>query len=204
MADIGDGAPSAFARHPAQSRPEARVTLEVLLIAVVRIIGSLPVLRWAFAGAVIAILVDLSDLFIMNLVTLGGVPNYQVMDKWLDQVYLALFLLVALRWSGPVRTIAITLYALRLAGFVAFKAIGERWVLFLFPNVFEFWFLYVAAALHWRPALLTGGARPLVIALGLLTAAKLAHEYTIHVAKALDHCTAVEAVETIWRWLTFW
>ncbi|MFA7250450.1 MAG: hypothetical protein WC273_12565, partial [Dehalococcoidia bacterium] len=71
------------------------MTLEVLVIAALRIVGSLPVLRWAFAGAIIAILVDLSDLFAMNLLHLGGFPDYQEKDKWLDQVYLATFLIVA-------------------------------------------------------------------------------------------------------------
>lgn len=34
------------------------MTLEVFVIAALRIAGSLPVLRWALAGAIIAILVD--------------------------------------------------------------------------------------------------------------------------------------------------
>lgn len=38
------------------------MTLEVLVIAVVRIAGSLPVLRWPLAGGILAVLVDLSDL----------------------------------------------------------------------------------------------------------------------------------------------
>ncbi len=190
------------------------MTLEVLVIGLVRILGSLPVLRWALVGGVLAILVDLSDLFLMNLLDLGGFPDYQAKDKWLDQVYLALFLLVALRWRGPARTIAVVLYAYRLLGFVLFEVAGERWVLFLFPNVFEFWFLYVAFRL-WRhrrrtsepistdriPALTV--RRPLVLALLVLTAAKLAHEYVIHVARALDSFTAIEAVEAIWNALPF-
>jgi hypothetical protein len=36
------------------------MTAEVLVIALVRIAGSLPVLRWPLAGGVLAILVDLS------------------------------------------------------------------------------------------------------------------------------------------------
>ena len=86
------------------------MTAELAVIAVVRVLGSLPVARWAFAGAVLAILVDLSDLFMMNLLTLGGVPNYQAADKWFDQVYLAAFLLVALRWRALPGAIAVVLY----------------------------------------------------------------------------------------------
>ena len=43
------------------------MTIEELIIVLARIAGSLPVVRWAFAGAIIAILVDFSDLIMMNL-----------------------------------------------------------------------------------------------------------------------------------------
>ncbi len=56
------------------------MTLEMLLIAVVRIAGSLPVLRWGFVGGLIALLTDLSDLFLKNLIDLGGTRDYQEFD----------------------------------------------------------------------------------------------------------------------------
>ena len=182
------------------------MTAELAVIAVVRVLGSLPVARWAFAGAVLAILVDLSDLFMMNLLTLGGVPNYQAADKWFDQVYLAAFLLVALRWRALPGAIAVVLYLYRLVGFAVFEVTEERWLLLAFPNVFEFWFLYVAAWLWWsrrrgdpNPRM---GLAQAATALVLLATAKVAHEYVLHVARALDSFTAVEAVQAIWDWVT--
>ncbi len=177
------------------------MTLEVAVIALVRIIGSLPVLRWAFAGAVLAILVDLSDLFMMNLLDLGGVPNYQVMDKWLDQVYLALFLLVALRWPPVPAAVALPLYLFRLAGFAVYEVTETRWVLLAFPNVFEFWFLAVAAQRLWWPGFRyrLGSTALLLVA---VTLAKFGHEWVVHGWQVLDSFTAVEAVEAIWDWLT--
>ena len=41
-----------------------------------------------------------SDLFMMNLIDLGGVDDYQTFDKYLDQAYLLTFLVVALRWEA--------------------------------------------------------------------------------------------------------
>ncbi len=79
------------------------MTPEILVIAVIRIAASLPVLRWPLAGGVLAILADLSDLLLRDALDLGGVGDYQALDKWLDQVYLATFLIVALRWAGPAR-----------------------------------------------------------------------------------------------------
>ena len=124
----GHRVPGLPARTPAltrltrSGRRPGYVTLEVIVIAAIRIAGSLPVLRWALFGGLLAILVDLSDLLLMGVLDLGGVPDYQNLDKWLDQVYLALFLVVALRWTGPARTISIVLYAYRLIGFVLYRA----------------------------------------------------------------------------------
>jgi hypothetical protein len=179
------------------------MTLEELIIAVVRVLGSLFVLRWALVGGLIAILVDLSDLFLKNLLSLGGVRNYQAFDKILDQIYLGAFLAVALwRWRGLARSVAAGLYAFRLAGFVAYELSGgSRLVLFLFPNVFEFWFIYVAAMAHIRPGF-RYTPRNAAIALVPLTALKLFHEYALHVGKWLDGFTAVEAVEAIWDFFT--
>ena len=183
------------------------------IIAVVRVAGSLPVLRWPFAGAVFAVLVDLSDLFLRDLIHLGGVRHYQEFDKYLDQVYMLTFLTVALTWQRAPRNIAVALYAFRMAGFVAFEVTGEREILLAFPNVFEFWFVFVAGlkvfeleegrrkeeGAGWRFAYSPG---QLALVLPALVAAKEFQEYALHAGRWLDGFTATEAVEAIWEWLT--
>ena len=62
------------------------MTLEVLVVGAFRILGSLPVLRWPLAGGILAILVDLSDLVLINVLDLGGIPDYQRFDKIMDLV----------------------------------------------------------------------------------------------------------------------
>lgn len=197
------------------------MTTEEIIIAIVRILGSLPVLIWPFPGAIIAMLTDQSDLFMMNLIHAGGVRNYQEFDKWLDQVYMLTFLAVAVRWRPIPRNIAIILYAYRLTGVVAFEASGERDVLFVFPNLFEFWFVFVAGiqffhleAAHENEAAAprpsrVGGLFPfryalsqLAVILPILLAAKLFQEYVLHVGRWLDGFTAVEAVKAIWQFVT--
>ena len=132
--------------------------MEAVVIGLIRVAGSLPVLRWAFVGGLIAVFTDLSDLFWREWLDLGGISNYQGWDKWLDQVYMGLFLVVALRsWTGWERRVAAWLFVYRLVGFAAFEAgLGDREILLFFPNVFEFWFLFVASRRHW-PRRLTGG-----------------------------------------------
>lgn len=124
------------------------MTTEMWIIALVRLLGALPVLRWPLAGGLLALAVDQSDLFMMNLIDLGGVRDYQTFDKYLDQAYLFTFLVVALRWQGPARSVSVFLYLYRMVGFVVFELTQERDVLLLFPNFFEYWFLLMAALKH--------------------------------------------------------
>jgi hypothetical protein len=173
------------------------VTPEILVIAAIRIAGSLPVLRWPLAGGILAILVDLSDLLLRDALDLGGVGDYQSLDKWLDQVYMAAFLVVAMRWHGPPRSIAIALYAYRLVGFVAFELTGERALLLLFPNVFELWFLLVAAAGPDRVA--AWSTAWVGAALLALTAAKEVQEWAIHGACLFDGISSLEFLDLVWR-----
>ena len=177
------------------------MTLEVLVFAIFRIAGSLPVLRWPLAGGLLAIGVDLADLLVRDLVDLGGISDYQSLDKWMDQVYLACFLSVALRWRGIERTLAVGLYAYRLIGFVAFELTGARELLFVFPNVFEPWFLTVAAIHHFRPDLTWTGAR-LAITLLVLTVIKEVQEWSLHVGRLFDGYTSLDTIAGVWRWLT--
>ncbi len=177
------------------------MTLEMWVIAIVRVLGSLPVLRWAFLGGLLAILIDFSDLYLRNLLSLGGVDDYQGFDKYLDQVYMACFLLVTLRWPRIPRDIAIALYAFRLIGFAVFEVTDERWTLLLFPNLFEFWFLFVASLPHWWRSFAYRRWQVIGVLLVLL-AAKEFQEYALHGARWLDTFTAVEAVEAIWDWIT--
>ena len=128
------------------------MTLEEVVIAIARIAGSLPVLWWPLGGGILAVLVDFSDLFMMNLLDLGGVRDYQAFDKWVDQVYMVAFLVVALRWKGVPRYVAIGLFAYRIVGFAYFEFVNSwRGILLFFPNVFEFWFLFVAGLNRFKP-----------------------------------------------------
>ena len=178
----------------------ALVNLEIAVIAAIRIAGSLPVLRWPLAGGILAVLVDLSDLLLRDALDLGGVGDYQSLDKWLDQVYLGAFLVVSMRWEGRARSIAMALYAYRLVGFVVFELLGERALLLAFPNVFEFWFLLVAAVGPARVA--SWSDSQLALLLLLLTLAKETQEWAIHGARLFDGISSLEFLDRVRRGLT--
>jgi hypothetical protein len=174
------------------------VTVEVLVIGAIRVLGSLPVLRWPLAGGILAIVVDLSDLLLRDVLDLGGIPDYQAFDKWTDQVYMAAFLVVAMRWTEPERAIAVGLYVYRLIGFAAFELTGQRDVLLLFPNVFELWFLLGAAIHRFRPGTTW---RPIGIAAALLVllAVKELQEWALHGARLFDGFSSLEFLDSIRR-----
>jgi len=177
------------------------MTPEVALVGAYRILGSLVVLRWPFAGALLAIGVDLFDLLLFNLLDLGGVPDYQAFDKWADQVYLAAFLVVALRDFRPLeKRIAVGLYLFRLVGFIAFEAGAPRELLFAFPNLFEFWFVAVVLLARLRPSFAWTPARAAAVLAALLIA-KLVQEWALHIARLFDSFTFLDALGAIWRFL---
>ena len=177
------------------------MTLEQIVIGLIRVAGSLPVLRWAFAGALIAIVVDFSDLFWMGFLDLGGLGNYQAFDKWIDLVYMIAFLWVAYRWRGIERTVAIALFAFRMIGFATFELTGSRMVLLAFPNVFEFWFIFVAGRDTLRPRYVLTVQRTAVwlVTLGAL---KLAQEWALHGGRYLDKYRATDVVADWWELIT--
>ena len=178
------------------------MTLEQIVIGLIRIAGSLPVLRWAFAGALIGIAVDFSDLFWMGVLDLGGLQNYQTFDKWADVVYMLTFLWVANKWEGPERKIAIALFAFRMIGFVTFELTQIRPILLAFPNVFEFWFVFVAIRRHYWPNYEMPRKR-IVRWLIIVLVLKLGQEWVLHGGQYLDRFTLFEAVEAIFDFVTF-
>ena len=178
----------------------------ILGVAIVRVAGSLLVLRWPFWGGVAAVLVDLLDLLLFDLAVRAGwagFDGYQSFDKWLDQAYLLAFLYVAIRdfEPGP-RAVAVGLWLFRFVGFVAFEA---GWLpregLFLVPNLFEPWFLAVAFQQRYVPSFrwsAAGGA----LVLGALLAVKLVQEWALHVARLFDSMSFLGALESIWQSVT--
>ena len=177
------------------------MTTEELIISAVRILGALIVLRWAVAGSILAIAIDLSDLFMMNLLDMGGVRNYQSLDKWLDLTYMFTFLWVSLKWESPYRKISILLFTYRIIGVLLFELVGNRWMLLAFPNLFEFWLIAIAFSRHYFPKA-TLSARSIFVLLLLLLGFKEFQEYALHGGRWLDKYTAVGVVKYWWSFLT--
>jgi hypothetical protein len=169
----------------------------VLIVVAVRLTLPLLMFRAPLTGGVLSLVVDTADLVVYN--AFGFPDEYQRIDKALDLYYLTIQLVIAQRWARLPRVVAGGLYAWRLAGAVLFEVTGARWVLLLFPNLFEHWWLFVVAVRRWWPDYeLT--PRRTVAWLAVLLAPKLAHEYVLHVWRVLDEYTLREAAEAVWPW----
>ena len=107
------------------------MTLEEIIISIFRIVLSLIVFKYNFFGAILVILIDFADLFLMNLLTFGGVRNYQFLDKFLDLFYISYFLIISLRWKLLIRNISIGLFVFRIIGFILFEVLGDEGVILL-------------------------------------------------------------------------
>ncbi|WP_088318599.1 hypothetical protein [Kineosporia sp. R_H_3] len=118
--------------------------------------------------------------------------GYQGYDKALDVYYLSVAYAATLRnWTNPAAVVSAQfLWLYRLAGVTLFELVhdaGEpaswRWLLLVFPNTFEYFFIaYEAIRLRWDPARIPGRAVVgLVVAIWVLV--KLPQEWWIHVAR---------------------
>ena len=165
------------------------MTFEELIISLVRIFASLIVFKFNFFGAILVILIDFSDLFMMNIISLGGVRNYQLLDKFLDLFYIGYFFLITLRWEKTLRKISFLWFILRIFGFILFEFFQNRMILFIFPNIFEFWFLGITLLFLFRAKI---SKRKVIIVLFASVVLKLIQEYILHVWKVLDNYRAVD------------
>jgi hypothetical protein len=149
-----------------------------------RFVVPLTILRYPLPGLVAAILADGIDGAVLRGYTSFDVELYQQFDKAFDALYLVFAYVATLRnWTNPTAVvIGRWLFYFRLIGVALFATSGSRALLFVFPAMFEFYFLGVE--LHrsrWNPARLT--AAHLVTIASVAWVLKLPQEYWLHIAQ---------------------
>lgn len=158
---------------------------EVVIINL-RLLAPLLILRFWLVGGVVAMLTDLVDVIVIELVGMGGFgEHYEQTDKLLDSYYYVLELVVALSWTSRwLRLPAVALFGYRVVGALLFEVTGVRALLIVFPNLFEHWWLYCVVTLKWFPRLIPGSWKGVVVAGIALLIPKLGQEYLLHVMEA--------------------
>jgi hypothetical protein len=158
-----------------------------LLVIALRLLLPLTILRWPLAGGLLAMLVDATDVILVDAIAaiLGQPgefgPFYAQIDKWLDTYYLALELVVVIRsFEPPSRMAGILTFVWRLAGVIAFEVTAYRPLLLIFPNLFENFYLYYLVARRWFPRLVPRTTLQTVLVLLVLLIPKLVQEWVLH------------------------
>lgn len=129
--------------------------------------------------------VDAMDMGLFQRFTHLDLAGYQSYDKALDVFYLSVAMLATLRnWTSyPAVRMGRILFYYRLIGVMAFELSSWRPLLVLFPNTFEYFFIfYELMRSRWSPARLS--SRQLAVAVaGIWILIKLPQEYWIHIAR---------------------
>jgi hypothetical protein len=150
-----------------------------------RLVVPLAIPRYPLPGILAALVIDGIDqpLFLQ----FGGIDldTYQTLDKALDIYYLTLAYVATLRnWSNPFALrVGRYLWYYRLVGVALFELTGLRWLLLVFPNVFEYFFiLYEVVRVRWNPARMS---RRFVLtsAAVIFVTIKLPQEFWVHIAQ---------------------
>mgnify|MGYP001575302512 CR=1 FL=1 len=149
----------------------------LVLFTVLRLIFPLVILKRPLLGALLAVFLDCLDWTF--------VPHdsgYQAWDKLLDVYYLSLEAFVSLRFASKmVRNTAILLFLVRLNGVIVFFTAGSKIPLFLFPNIFESFFVFCLLYEYFAKKRFVPSRAQLTAALAAIAIPKVIQEYAFHV-----------------------
>ncbi|MEV5963219.1 hypothetical protein AB0L70_15730 [Kribbella sp. NPDC051952] len=160
--------------------------VEVVFWSVVLARFALPLLipRYPLPAIIGCLLLDGVDQTIFQ--TFGyDPPNYQSYDKAMDVFYLSIAYLASLRnWTnqGAVQ-VSRFLFFYRQIGVVVFELTGLRFLLLVFPNTFEYFFIAYELVRARRNPLRYGLKFWMLVAAGIWIFVKLPQETWIHVAQ---------------------
>ncbi len=140
--------------------------------------------RWPVGGMFAAIMADNIDTVLIRVIGPGTLESYTLADKLLDTYLLTLFLFFSLRWKdSTARFTSVALFSYRMIGVIVLSITGDRSLLFIFLNLFEFFFIYQSVTMKWWPHLQVNGFRRLTLVLPALLVPKLVQEYILHVSE---------------------
>ncbi len=155
------------------------------VVAVARFLLPLTIPRFPLPGIIASLVLDAVDQTIFQQFPGIDLQGYQGYDKALDIYYLSVAYITTLRnWANSFALqVSRFLFYWRLAGVVLFEITQVRWLLMVFPNTFEYFFIfYEAYRLRWSAErmskkLLIGAAALIWIVI------KLPQDYWIHIGQ---------------------
>ncbi len=163
-------------------------------VILARFLLPLAIPRYPIPAIAGCLVLDMVDQTIFQLFTTLNLEGYQSYDKALDVYYLTIAYLSTLRnWKNLFGfELDRFLFYYRILGVALFELTQLRPLLVIFPNTFEYFFIfYEAVRLRWDPKKLT--KKKLIIAAAFIWIfIKLPQEYWIHIAQ-LDATEMIKA-----------
>jgi hypothetical protein len=174
---------------------------DTMFVVVVLLRFTIPLFipKYPLPAILAALVLDAADQTIFSMVTDDPLPGYQAYDKALDVYYQAIAYITTMRtWRDPVAfQISRFLYLYRLVGVALFELSHARWVLLVFPNTFEYFFIaYEFVRTRWNPLRMSATALVGTAAF-IWIFIKLPQEWWIHVAQ-LDFTEFMD--DHPWAW----
>jgi hypothetical protein len=157
----------------------------MLVVLGLRLFVPLAIPKYPLPAGILSLVIDGLDKGIFQAFTDMNLDWYQGYDKALDVYYLAIAYLSTMRnWSNlPAFGMSRFLWYYRLVGVLLFEFSQIRAMLLLFPNTFEYFFLfYEGVRTRWNPKRL-GVATVMAAAFAIWVFIKVPQEYWIHVAQ---------------------
>ncbi len=173
-------------------------------VVLARLGAPLAIGRFPLPAIVACLLIDAADQTIFEQLTTLPLDDYQTYDKALDVYYLALAYLSTIRnWGGgPDFGVGMALWYYRLIGVAVFEYTSTRWMLLVFPNTFEYYFIAIEAYNVRRDANRLSWRQVIGIAAFIWIVIKLPQEWWIHVAQldVTDELRALFGVDPDASW----
>jgi len=157
----------------------------LFLVTAARLLIPLAIPRYPLPGILAALLLDGVDQTLFQQFAPAGLAGYQGYDKALDIYYLTIAYISTLRnWENRFALrLARVLFYWRLVGVAIFEITDVRWLLLIFANTFEYFFIfYEVVALRWEPLRISRRVYVAVAAL-IWIVIKLPQEYWLHIAR---------------------
>ncbi len=165
------------------------IGISALAVILIRLIVPFSIFRWPLWGGLAAAIADTLDVVIITVLDPNNTANfylqhYTELDKALDIYFLLFMMIVSLRWKEKLaKWTSISLFTYRAIGVVVLELTHIRQLLFVFPNLFIWWFFFWEARNKFKPEFkLT--PKLLIIILLVMLPFKLGHEYFLHVYQA--------------------
>jgi hypothetical protein len=157
------------------------IALGPIIVTTLRLVVPFAIFRWPLWGGIASAVLDAIDVILIHFLQLGDYRNYHGTDKYLDSYFLIFMGIYSWRrWKGPEQKIALGLFGWRMIGFVAFEITGARWLLLVFPNLFLWWWIFVAWRKRFKPNWqITNKTAAIVLA--IMIGPKLLQEMIFHI-----------------------